>query len=372
MTNKECPTCDGEGSYYADDGLFTLTGRHECPDCFGTGKVQEASNTKCPECDGTGYYKPYGTEEKSWKWQTCSECFGTGTGKRPLQEPQNQEKCPQCGNTLNSIHGNEWWCENCDYEGCPLHPTEPHLPCNSKRQVQEAEKPNRLCVCGHLEHNHRTSDADKCLHVGCQCQDFKTPSESPREQEKPHCNLCPHWNPHCATCRLVAHGEALPNGDSIPSAERTDDRVETGALTATADDVRRFRQKYEIQPDGCWYWTAFIDNHGYGMFRGSRLTRTMSKAHRYSYELWTREPIDPALVIDHLCRVRHCVNPEHLEPVPPKVNSERGDHKRVLKTHCGKGHPFTGENVIYLKRGGRRCRVCHLAYGKKWRINHAA
>jgi hypothetical protein len=68
---------------------------------------------------------------------------------------------------------------------------------------------------------------------------------------------------------------------------------------------------------GCWLWTGSRNGGGYGNYGGKG-------AHRYAYEL-LKAPIPPGLVIDHLCRVRHCVNPDHMEPVTQSVNCRRGD-----------------------------------------------
>jgi hypothetical protein len=68
------------------------------------------------------------------------------------------------------------------------------------------------------------------------------------------------------------------------------------------------------------------------------------------------------LQIDHLCRVRHCVNPAHLEPVTPRVNARRGfgaSGRNARKTHCPAGHPYAGDNLYrYPITGDRHCRAC--------------
>jgi hypothetical protein len=75
-------------------------------------------------------------------------------------------------------------------------------------------------------------------------------------------------------------------------------------------------------------------------------------------------PLDPVLQIDHLCRVRDCVNPTHLEQVTSKVNNQRGNgmaKKNAKKTHCLRGHAFgeAGNLVLgHLRRGWRQCRIC--------------
>ncbi len=110
---------------------------------------------------------------------------------------------------------------------------------------------------------------------------------------------------------------------------------------------------------GCWLWIGYICKDGYGILRGRC-------AHRFAYEDYIG-PIPDGLEIDHLCKTRSCVNPEHLEPVTHAENIARGDyktpnHRNLRKTHCPKGHPFSGENLIIERKkdGGerRRCREC--------------
>jgi len=108
--------------------------------------------------------------------------------------------------------------------------------------------------------------------------------------------------------------------------------------------------------DDCWLWTAGLDSNGYGLFR---LDERRLGAHVVSYGLLVG-PIPDGLELDHLCRNRTCVNPEHLEPVTSKVNWERGESITAInarKTHCIHGHEFTIENT-YVWRGGRKCKIC--------------
>lgn len=106
-------------------------------------------------------------------------------------------------------------------------------------------------------------------------------------------------------------------------------------------------------------WTASVTGPGYGKFYvDGRLT----PSHRWSYEQMVG-PIPAGLVLDHLCRVRRCCNPAHLEPVTQRENLMRGAsfvEENALKTACPKGHPLTGRNVVYW-RGHRKCRECDNA-----------
>ena len=121
----------------------------------------------------------------------------------------------------------------------------------------------------------------------------------------------------------------------------------------------RFLAKIVADPRGCWIWQATTNADGYGQFRvGDR----MVKAHRFAYELLVG-PIPNGLELDHLCRVRNCVNPAHMEPVTHTENVRRGEagkHHRD-RTHCPQGHPYAGENLYVVPDGYRECRTCRRA-----------
>lgn len=115
-------------------------------------------------------------------------------------------------------------------------------------------------------------------------------------------------------------------------------------------------------PTECWLWTASRSD-GYGHFH---VSRARMPAHRYAYELLVG-PIPEGLILDHLCRVRHCVNPAHLEPVTSAENTLRGygmPARNARKTHCKYGHEFTPENTRRT-RLGRECRTCRRLYEKR-------
>lgn len=111
---------------------------------------------------------------------------------------------------------------------------------------------------------------------------------------------------------------------------------------------------------GCWLWTGSADNKGYGRLKGA--ANKYVKAHRLSYERHVG-PIAPGLVLDHLCRVKSCVNPAHLEPVSSGENTRRGTlfaspTLNKHKTHCVRGHAFSSRNTYRNTQGRRKCRKC--------------
>jgi hypothetical protein len=131
--------------------------------------------------------------------------------------------------------------------------------------------------------------------------------------------------------------------------------------------LERFEDKVMYEPNsGCWLWTASVIPDGYGMINvGGRKGRSML-AHRVSYELY-KGPIPAGLDIDHLCRVRSCVNPNHLEAVSHSVNVLRGVVPGKVRancaaiTHCPRGHEYTPENTYInpnLRYKKRRCIIC--------------
>lgn len=112
----------------------------------------------------------------------------------------------------------------------------------------------------------------------------------------------------------------------------------------------------------CWEWIG-CGNGSYGQFHkdGRHMV-----AHRASYELFVGE-IPAGMTLDHLCRNRRCVNPAHLEPVTQRANTLRGigpSAKNASKTHCPRGHEYSGDNTYIHAQGYRVCRACTLAQQK--------
>jgi hypothetical protein len=114
-----------------------------------------------------------------------------------------------------------------------------------------------------------------------------------------------------------------------------------------------------VKGDGCWEWVGPKNDSGYGVTFARRIGRR-EQAHRVAWEL-QRGPIPDGLQIDHLCRNRACVNPDHLEPVTQRENLIRGmgtPGLRYRATHCVNGHLFDEANTYITKWGTRNCRAC--------------
>lgn len=151
----------------------------------------------------------------------------------------------------------------------------------------------------------------------------------------------------CAQCgrtRWLLHPQ-LAGEMCRPCAARLASDV--AQVANTQDMSIRFRA-HVLEGDDCWLWTGLVQSNGYGVFN---VAGRPQRAHRVSYEMHVG-PIPPGLQIDHLCRVRKCVNPAHLEPVTARENS-----RRAMRTHCVNGHEFTSENT-YMNGGKRYCRTC--------------
>jgi len=139
----------------------------------------------------------------------------------------------------------------------------------------------------------------------------------------------------------------------------------------TLDDVRK---GVKVNSAGCWLWMRQINRYGYATYRKSKKTLFV---HRLTYTL-VKGPIPSGLQIDHLCRVRHCVNPAHLEAVTKAENILRSPISFVAinarRTHCQRGHLFDEANTLTGKRSdGRTQRICRkCSQISRIAINHRA
>lgn len=126
--------------------------------------------------------------------------------------------------------------------------------------------------------------------------------------------------------------------------------------------AERFENKYQPVPwSGCWLWTAAIDDSGYGEIKApTEFGNRKFKAHRVSYEIHKGE-ITMQFVVDHICRVPACVNPDHLRAITKIENTMIGFGYMAInarRDNCNHGHEFTKENTIFKDSKRRRCKTC--------------
>ncbi len=134
--------------------------------------------------------------------------------------------------------------------------------------------------------------------------------------------------------------------------------------------IRLLRQVDTDSILGCWLWRGFVDpKNGYGKIRIGSMrdgTRVKALVHRVSYEEFVGV-IPNGLELDHLCRVRRCCNPRHLEPVTHAENVARGE--QAMRAHCRHGHAFDARNTYFARTGGRQCRMCaKIRARKRWAL----
>lgn len=135
------------------------------------------------------------------------------------------------------------------------------------------------------------------------------------------------------------------------------------SLWASVTVIDRLWEKTQIT-DGCWEWTGRIAHNGYGRIWVERSTKP---AHRVAYEHLIG-PVPDGLELDHLCRNKRCVNPDHLEPVTHAENCRRADIALGIRsaiTHCSFGHEFTNRNTAYRARKGAVHRVCRKCTSRR-------
>lgn len=146
-------------------------------------------------------------------------------------------------------------------------------------------------------------------------------------------------------------------------------------MTTITEDTElpsKFWERVKPEPHtGCWLWTGALCRSGYGRFRFNGELY----AHRVAYRALVGD-YPEGTESDHLCRVRNCVNPTHIEAVTHKVNTGRafkvpggGDERNRAKTHCPRGHEYAGANLyVNPSSGGRTCRSCQRAAQLTWQV----
>lgn len=141
--------------------------------------------------------------------------------------------------------------------------------------------------------------------------------------------------------------------------------IECGRRVGKKSLAQRLQERSAIEPNtGCIIWLG-AERRGYGRIWCSDERRNKS-AHRVAYEL-LRGPVPDGHEIDHVCRTRLCVNPEHLEVVTGAENIRRGlPFRTYVRTECPNGHPYG--NTPAGARGTRRCGVCYRAMIERKRL----
>lgn len=120
---------------------------------------------------------------------------------------------------------------------------------------------------------------------------------------------------------------------------------------------------YKVDKTGnCWEWIACTNNDGYGRFR---LNGKPQLTHCLSYEDKFGK-IPKGLELNHICRNRHCVNPDHLEAITHKENIQKGISANRNKTHCPQGHEYTEKNTYIHPSMKRMCRTCRQILARKY------
>lgn len=187
----------------------------------------------------------------------------------------------------------------------------------------------------------------------------KAPKQSvPKQAEEHFMDVCEFENckerpKHRGRCGrhyrlLLLSGDRAIQRVGVPAVARFWSKVNKSGPMPTVGNVQ----------GACWQWTKGTIPSGYGSFHVSR-TKTVG-AHRYAWEA-LHGPIPDDLTIDHLCRNKQCVNPDHMEVVTRGVNTLRAidiGARNRHKTHCSNGHEYTPENTRIKADKSRRCRTC--------------
>ena len=133
--------------------------------------------------------------------------------------------------------------------------------------------------------------------------------------------------------------------------------------------LKSFESKCKPQENGCILWTGNV-NQKYGQLSVCIGGKKMNlRAHRIAYTL-RHGAIPDGMTLDHTCRTPLCVNPDHLRPMGAVENTKLGGNS--LKTHCPKGHEYSGENLKKNTGDSRRCVVCTTETKRKYEAKRTA
>ena len=132
-----------------------------------------------------------------------------------------------------------------------------------------------------------------------------------------------------------------------------------------AYNIKQEKCKDKTLKSDCWIWIGGKDRDGYGRVQ---FNYKKYSVHRLVWQIH-HGPIIEGLELDHLCGVRACCNPEHLEPVTHQINIARGNSGKLERerTHCPQGHPYNEENTYISKNrpSNRICRICRREKKRK-------
>lgn len=208
-----------------------------------------------------------------------------------------------------------------------------------------------MCGCGQSSPISKSTVTRLGLVKGFPCRYVRGhgPRAERREKTCADCGtpISKHAHARCFPCAME-HRAAMnpPQAPKMPKPRKP-----------ARDSVIAYRIEDRGHETPCWIWDGLCDERGY--CRAYRAGKAFW-AHRFVYEQ-LRAPISPGLTIDHLCRVRSCVNPAHLEPVTLAENIRRGSGPSAIAVRtnqCKRGHQFTLENTYVGKDGRRSCRAC--------------